>query len=79
MNPDWKPRLSVEITVEQAQKLRDYIPHGLQGQVVRLIVDDLITMMERCGPAMVLSAFIDRMVTVENISGLKDLRHGDDS
>ena len=72
MNPDWRPRLSIEINEKQANDLRNYIPFGLQGQIFRLIIDDLIELMERKGPAMVLSAYLERIITLENIAPMKE-------
>lgn len=40
------PRLNVDITFEQSNKLRDLIPHGLKKPIFGVIIDQLITIME---------------------------------
>lgn len=72
----WKPRLSIEITETQALKLRNYIPYSMRGKVMRIIIEDLIELMEAKGPDMVVAALVSRMINVENI--IKDVDYGDD-
>lgn len=43
---EYTPRLSVDISEEQHKLLRDLIPHGLKGQIFRLIVQDLIDLLQ---------------------------------
>lgn len=60
------PRLSVEITPEQARRLDDNIPWGLRGKIIRLILDDLLDLVEQEG-SIVLTALVKRVITLEHI------------
>ena len=43
---DYRPRISVDLSVEQAQRLREVIPWGSMSKTFNIIVDDLIEIME---------------------------------
>lgn len=59
------PRLNVEITTEQAEQLQRLIPHGLRGQLFRVIIDDLIRMLQESSRReLVLAAILNRMVNI---------------
>jgi hypothetical protein len=45
---------------------------------MRLIIDDLINLMETKGIHTILSAFLDRIITLEAISFVKGVRDGND-
>lgn len=64
---DYRPRLSVDLELEQHRKLQKYFPHGTQKIVFRLVVDDLIAMIEKYGAGPVLGCFIDREITLEEV------------
>ena len=44
-----RPRLSVEITPETHKRVQNLIPWGLQGPVMRVIIEDLLDLVEREG------------------------------
>lgn len=51
MNPDYKPKLSIELTPEQSNALRSInLPHGWQRAIFTRIVDDLISLDHDYGP-----------------------------
>lgn len=52
---DCRPRLSIDITQEQAAALSKYIPWGLRKMVFTALIDLLIAAFERGGPAVLLS------------------------
>ena len=52
---DWRPRLSVDLTPEQAQALRKYLPYGFQKRVYSVLTDLLIAALEREGLAVLSS------------------------
>lgn len=56
---DWRPRLSIDLTPEQAQALRRYLPHGFQKRVYSVLTDLLIAALERDGLA-VLKTVLER-------------------
>jgi hypothetical protein len=50
-----RPRLSVDISLEQAQSLDRYIPWGLRRRVFLALIDLLIAAFERGGAEVLLS------------------------
>ena len=52
---DLRPRLSVDLTVEQAEALRRWIPWGMRKMVFAALVDLLIAAFERGGPEVLIS------------------------
>jgi len=67
---EYRPRLSIEITEKSKNKLAKLIPHGMQKIVFQLIVDDLIELMEKHGSGKVLGTFINRDITLRDITKL---------
>ena len=65
------PRLSIPITREQQRLLQQYIPWGSQSTIFRLIIDDLIKMMQRHGSGKVLGAFLSRAVELDDLINIK--------
>ena len=68
-NPEWRPRLSIEITQEQYSKLQKLIPWGLKGSLFSAIIDDLVEALETNG-AMVISALVSRKLKLSDISNI---------
>ena len=64
---DYRPRLSVDLLPSQHRKIQRYFPHGTIKLVFRLVVDDLISMIEKYGAGPVLGCFIDRDITLEEV------------
>ena len=63
------PRLNVEITAEQAEQLQKLIPRGLRGQIFRVLINDLITMLEDATKReLVLAAILNRMINIPETS-----------
>lgn len=50
-NTDWRPRLSVDLTIEQAAALQRLLPHGFRKRVYSALTDMLIKAMEKEGLA----------------------------
>ena len=44
--PKYRPRINVDMTEEQSNKIRELIPWGYMSRVYSIIVDDLIAIME---------------------------------
>ena len=63
---DWRPRLSLEIDEEQYQKLQNLIPWGVKNQIFRVIISDLIEVIEKEGP-LVIAALLSRKVKLSDI------------
>jgi hypothetical protein len=74
----YRPRLSIELSCEQQRKLQMYFPHGMIKVVFSQVVDDLIDLIERYGAGVVLGAYIQREVKLEDLSGnLKEFKKVD--
>lgn len=56
------PRLSVEITDEQFRDLQRLIPHGLKTPLFRVLIDDLIVLLEGENPHITIGAFLTNKV-----------------
>jgi len=52
---DWKPRITVEVTEHQYNVLKEHIAHGLQRQVFGVIIEDLVSLLERYGYDVILA------------------------
>ena len=66
----YRPRLSVELTPEQYQKLSNLMPWGIQRHIFAAIVDDLIDLVESQGE-MALAAILAKSISPrESISVL---------
>jgi len=70
MTDGYIPRLTVEITPEQAKSLSDRIPHGLRKPLFQAIVDDVIKMLDQHGE-MFLAAVIAKSLHYEKFTSLK--------
>lgn len=69
VNKPYIPRLNIEITQEQYDKLNMYIPQGNKKLIFGLIVQDLINLCDRHGPK-VLALLVERAIGVNVISQL---------
>ena len=49
MNPDYRPRLCIDISEEQQRALQSMFEHGEQKIVLNVIVDDLIKLVQEHG------------------------------
>lgn len=67
---DYTPRLSINITEEQARAISRLFPWGTQKKVFSVIIDDLITLCETHGADIVIGAFLTRYLTLRKVSHL---------
>ncbi len=72
---DYIPRKAIPVTPEQMEKLRELIPFGFHGLVFRAIIDDLIDVLERCGPE-ILIPIVKRKMKLEKWSNV--IKEGSD-
>lgn len=70
---EYRPRLSEEITAEQADALRELIPWGMRKQIFSVLVDDLIRILRDGGDQRmeVLGLILDKSIGVKDIVGRK--------
>ena len=65
-----RPRLSVDLTEEQDEKLTRYLDHGMRKHVFGVIVDDLIRLIEKHGSAKILGLLVTRSIGLKELSQL---------
>lgn len=65
-----RPRLSVDITQEQDEKLSRYLDHGMRKQVFGVLVEDLIRLIEAHGESKILGLLITRSIGIKELSKL---------
>lgn len=73
------PRLVVELTRKQHNQLNRLIPWGVRSQVFRVLVSDLLTMLEK-DPDHVLGALLSRYLKLYDFPAfMEGASHGDDT
>jgi len=60
-NPDYKPRLTIDLREDQRQRLSRLIPWGMAGHVFRKAIDDVLDLVEEFG-APALTAILHDMI-----------------
>jgi hypothetical protein len=77
MDECYRPRLSIEISDQQAAELSKMFPHGTKKLVFSILVDDVINMHKKHGERF-LAAVIARHIKYEDFISLT-LKGGDNS
>jgi len=67
LSSEFRPRLSVEITQEQSDKLYRYLEWGERRRVFSIMIDDLIKAFETFGAGKVIGALKSREVNTFDI------------
>jgi len=68
--PEYRPRLSIELTEQQANDLRKLIPWGLKNQLFSVLVDDVIKLGKRYGQNF-LAAILARAICLDQWADVK--------
>ncbi len=76
-NEAYRPRLSVEITTEQAESLRKLIPWGLKNQLFSIIIDDVVRLATSHGQHFI-AAVLAKAVRLEEFTALEVPENDDD-
>ncbi len=67
MTSNYRPRLSAELTPEQAKELIQILPHGWQKPLFQVLVDGVISIYKQGGlPA--LGAIISKAITLDQVA-----------
>lgn len=66
---DYRPRLSAELTHEQADALFSILPHGWQKPLFQTIVDGIIELHAR-GGIEAIGAIVSKTISVEQVISL---------
>ena len=73
LETDYRPRLSVDITEDQARKLNHYLDYGMRKMLFGVIIEDILDLFEKYGSGKVLGLFVERSLTLRDICKLKKL------
>ena len=65
----YRPRLSIEISSQQARELRALIPWGLKNQIFCTIIDDVVRLAKAHGPNF-LAGILSRSIKLEEYSDI---------
>ena len=74
---DYRPRLTIDITYEQKQRLGDLIPWGVQNKLFAFIVDDIIALLEKHGTLAIAAVLNGQLTTTDFSPTLKGVTNGD--
>jgi len=77
MTEKYRPRLSIEITEEQAAKLYRLVPWGVKRELFNVIIEDVIEILETHGE-IVIAAILARKLRVQNLPHVKEAINGND-
>jgi hypothetical protein len=70
------PRLTIEISEAQEQKLRRLIPHGTKKYLFSAIIDDLIPLLELHGEMAIAAILSRKLKLVDWAQSLKEEKDG---
>lgn len=62
---DSKPRLTIEVTSEQYNVLKQYIEHGMQRRVFSIIINDVVEMLNMYGEYFII-ALLEKKISYRN-------------
>jgi len=68
MNEDYRPRFAAELRPDQAVRLKEILPHGMQKHLVQALVDGVIELYNKGGMAAlgaIISGHIDTVTLAE--------------
>ena len=70
MDRDCSPRLTIELTEEQYNKLLKLVPWGIKRKLFSVVIDDIIRLLETHGQKF-LAAVLTKSIKLEEYSSLK--------
>jgi len=68
---NYKQRLSIDITPEQAQGLNKHLEYGMKKLLFHVIIDDLLALFEKHGAGVIIGALTTRAISLKNVCRLK--------
>jgi hypothetical protein len=71
MAEEYRPRLAIDISEEQKKLLDKHIPWGSKTHVFGVIIQDLVQLCQTHGAGLVIGAFLERKITLEQMCKLK--------
>lgn len=78
MSPkQYRPRLTIEVSEEQLQRLQDLLPWGVRNKFFSVIIDDVIRILEKFGGFFV-AAVMAKDIKMEDWFKGRGKQHGND-
>jgi hypothetical protein len=74
---DYRPRLTIDITYEQKKLLGELIPWGTQTKLFAVIVDDLISVLQKHGTLALASILTSQLRVTDYSPTMRDAANGD--
>lgn len=65
----WKPRLTIEVTEYQYNIIKKHLEHGQLKQIFGVIIEDVVTMLEKYGMTFILALITRRISMRDYING----------
>ena len=78
LGTDYRPRLSVDITEQQARELNRLLDHGMRKMLFGVVIDDLLRLFKKHGTGKVLGLFVEKSISLRDVCELKGLENGND-
>ena len=75
MSEKYRPRLSIEITEEQAAKLYRLVPWGVKRELFNVIIEDVIEILENHGENAI-AAILVRKLRAQDLPTVKEILDG---
>ena len=66
-----KPRLSIDLTLEQRKRLTEHMQWGMQRVIFSFIIDELINYFDRYGANKVIGALVSRSIELKDLLKLQ--------
>lgn len=66
----WRPRIQVDIPDELAQRAQRVFPWGVRNEILRAILEDLVSAMEKANPNTIAYMIMNKQLTL--FGGLND-------
>jgi hypothetical protein len=60
----WRPRIQVDLPEELANRANKVFPWGLRNEILRAIIEDLVSVMERVNPNTLAYMIINKQLTL---------------
>lgn len=79
LETDYRPRLSVDITEQQAMELNRLLDYGMRKMLFGVVIDDLLRLFKKHGTGKVLGLFLEKSISLRDICGLEGLEDGNNS
>lgn len=67
-------RIYFDLNEEQGRRLRDLVPWGLRSQLISIIIEDLLSLIEKHGAAVIALVIEKKVKPREIFANLKELK-----